>query len=142
MLSSPICLDASFVVRVVTGTDDDVVHPIWRQWRHERRDFVAPILLRFEVTNALYRYQQRGVRNAEDTRITLRAALALPIQFRDDDDSHERALSFAARFNFSAAYDAHYLGLADRLGTEFWTADKKLAHSVSHALPWVHLVDS
>ena len=63
----------------------------------------------------------------------------MPISLYTDDDLHDRAMDFAGRFRLPAAYDSHYLALADRLGVEFWTADQKLYNTVSAALPWVKL---
>jgi predicted nucleic acid-binding protein len=37
-----------------------------------------------------------------------------------------------------ATYDAHYLALADYLGGEFWTADRRLAKVVQRELGWVN----
>ena len=54
---------------------------------------------------------------------------------------HEQALDLAERFAFQAAYDAHYLALAEWLGGEFWTADGRLVQAVQAGLPWVHLVE-
>ena len=58
-----------------------------------------------------------------------------------DGELHERAIHLAERYSLNAAYDAHYLALADRLGAEFWTADRRLANSVRHELEWVRLVE-
>ncbi len=80
MPGSLICLDASFVVRLVSGADDDPVLPVWDRWIEEGHDFVAPVLMHFEVTNALYSYLRHGIRSAEITFASLRYALALPIQ--------------------------------------------------------------
>ena len=40
-------------------------------------------------------------------------------------------------FNHLAAYDAHYLALAEMLGCEFWNADERLYNTVKDELPWV-----
>jgi predicted nucleic acid-binding protein len=53
---------------------------------------------------------------------------------------HWRAMDLAERFSLPAVYDAHYLALAERLGGEFWTADRRLVEAVQGALPWVRLV--
>jgi len=141
MPGSPICLDASFVVRLVTGDDDDPVHPMWERWVDEGREFIAPVLMRFEVTNALYGYLRNGTRTPETTIASLRFAVALPIQIEYDENSHEQALNFTVRFKIHAAYDAHYLVLSERLGAEFWTADKRMVNSVRHAFPWVNFLE-
>jgi len=43
----------------------------------------------------------------------------------------------ATHFNRPTAYDAHYLALAEMLGCEFWTADRRLYNAVKEELPWV-----
>lgn len=50
---------------------------------------------------------------------------------------HHRAWERAYRFKQPAAYDAHYLALAEMLGCEFWTADRRLHNAVKDELPWV-----
>ena len=45
--------------------------------------------------------------------------------------------SLATRFNRPAAYDAHYLALAEMMNCEFWTADRRLFNVVKDELPWV-----
>jgi predicted nucleic acid-binding protein len=69
----------------------------------------------------------------------LQAALAMPLQLHGDPALHLSALAMAERFALPAAYDAHYLALAERLGAEFWTGDGRLARTVRPALSWVHL---
>jgi predicted nucleic acid-binding protein len=66
--------------------------------------------------------------------------MLLPIALFADADLHLEALSVAGRFGLKASYDAHYLALADRLGVEFWTADRRLANTISSSLPWVRFV--
>jgi predicted nucleic acid-binding protein len=40
-----------------------------------------------------------------------------------------RALELAGQYNLPAAYDVHYLALAEREGCELWTADTRLWNS-------------
>jgi predicted nucleic acid-binding protein len=68
----------------------------------------------------------------------LEAALGIQINVYWDGDLSRRALQLAASLPLSAAYDAHYLALAERLGADYWTGDHKLVRAVQHALPWVH----
>jgi len=53
------------------------------------------------------------------------------------DNLHERAWELAKRFNRPQAYDSHYLALAEILGLELWTADKRLYNTVESDLPRV-----
>jgi predicted nucleic acid-binding protein len=63
------------------------------------------------------------------------------VRLYGDEQLHRRALALAERFSLPAAYDVHYLALADWLGGEFWTADRKLARAVGGELPWVRVVE-
>lgn len=47
------------------------------------------------------------------------------------------ALTVADAQNLSATYDAQYIALAEQLGCEFWTDDRRLVRQVSATLPSV-----
>lgn len=139
--SSTICVDAHLVFRLVANPNDQPIASQWRAWSDTGRQFIAPSLLRYEVINALHRLRRSSGAISQFTEAAWNAALALPIGYVGDDDLHWRALVMADRFILSAAYDAHYLALADREGIAFFTADRRLANSVGGHLPWVHYVD-
>lgn len=125
MPNSWICVDANLVMRLVVDPEDELV-----RGAATRQRLAAPTLLRYEVTNALYRYQRLGLISAASVRLALQAAFALPLDLRGEADLHWRALELAERFSLPAAYDAHYLALTEGLGGEFWTADVALARMV------------
>jgi predicted nucleic acid-binding protein len=139
MSSSLVCVDANLVVRLVVDPTDPSVSGLWARWRAEQRQIAAPSMVLYEVTNGLYRYERAGTYSASAIRLMLQAALAMPLQLHGDPALHLSALAMAERFALPAAYDAHYLALAERLGAEFWTGDGRLARTVRPALSWVHL---
>ena len=139
MPTSWICVDANLVVRLAISQKDARIRGLWQEWADTETALVAPILLRYEVTNAFYRYQKAGTLNMAEAREAMSIAFALPIQFYSDEDLHASALAIAGRFTLPAAYDAHYLALAERLGATFVTTDRRLANAVQSALPWVQL---
>jgi len=49
-------------------------------------------------------------------------------------------LSLAQNLTFPAAYDAHYLALAEQLSADFYTAYSRLFNAVKNFFPWVYLV--
>jgi predicted nucleic acid-binding protein len=139
--SSTLCLDASVVVRLVGSPPDDVVKRRWVQWRTRQQAFVAPDLIFYEVANALYRQYRAHRYDEEGLRRAMRMATELPIELHREDYLHIRALELADEYGLQAAYDAHYMALAERLGVEFWTTDRKLVDAVSKRLAWVRLVE-
>jgi len=141
MSSGWLCVDANLVIRLVVDPSDRAIQQLWERWATERRQIAAPTLLYYEVANVLYRYQALGLMRASSAQLALKAALALPVRLHGEPDLHHLALDLAQRFSLPAAYDAHYLALAEHLGAEFWTADGKLAHTVQAALPWVYLME-
>jgi predicted nucleic acid-binding protein len=141
MPNSWICVDANLVIRLVVDPTDEAVRGLWERWEAAGRQLAAPNLLRYEVTNALYRYQRLGFISAASVRLAMQAAFALPLDLQGGPELHWRALELAERFSLPAAYDAQYLALAERLGGEFWTADGALARMVHPAMPWVYLVE-
>lgn len=139
--SGTVCVDASFVVPlVVAGPLGAIVSSLWQEWRRREQVIVAPGLLWFEVTNALHRYTRAGFLEPSEARQALQVVLRLPIQFEVESSLHDSALEVAARFRLPAAYDAHYLVVAERHGAELWTADARLARVVGGELPWVKLL--
>lgn len=142
MDNSPLCIDANLVIRLVADPDDELVRSTWERWDAEHRRIAAPTLLFYEVANALYRYQRARMMSSSALRLALKAAQALPLRLYGEPELHTRALDLAERFSLPAAYDAHYLALADWLGAEFWTADLRLARVVQEELPWVRVLDT
>ena len=140
--SSTICVDAGLVVRRVAIPQDAATQAVWERWEASEAHLVAPTLLRYEVTNALYQYQKAGALSAVAAYQALRAAFALPLHLVEDTDLSSEALGMAGRFALPAAYDAHYLALAERLGATFFTTDRRLVNIVQSALAWVHLAET
>ncbi len=138
--SSTICLDASIVIRLMLMPDDDAIQELWDSWHTQGYRLVAPNLLHYEITNALYQQEKNGLLSTEFIGDALDFALALPIQLVGDTSLHQRARELAVQYNLPATYDAHYLALAERLNVELWTADARLYNTVqSYGGEWVKL---
>jgi predicted nucleic acid-binding protein len=113
---------------------------LWRTWQSQGREIAAPSLLRYEVTSVLRKHVVRGWRTVEESQQALERALAFDIQYLEPANFHQQAFSLADRLGHSAAYDAHYLALAEYLAGEFWTADERLVNAVQSVFPWVRWV--
>jgi predicted nucleic acid-binding protein len=137
---SPICVDASLLLRLVMTPGQMALKQQWQQWLEvERRDVIAPALLHYEVTNAIHQYHRSKQISAQTARETQTFLLEMPIRLYQDAALHQSALALSRRLSLAATYDAHYLALAERMGASFWTADKRLFNSVSGQLNWIHL---
>jgi predicted nucleic acid-binding protein len=139
--SATYCVDASVVVPYLGQREAPAVEHRWHIWHAERPRLVAPTLLWYEVVNALHQAVRHGARAADAAARVLAETQSLPIEVHGDDALHERALVFAARFSLPAAYDAHYLALAERFGAPLWTTDRRLAKAVGDSLPEVRLIE-
>ena len=138
MTGSRICVDANIVIKlVVEEAYSDQARTLWRAWQNEDYQILAPPLLKYEITSVLRKYVSRGLRTLRESRQALQLALAFNIQYLEPVDFHLRAFELADRLGRPAAYDTHYLALAEHLGCEFWTADERLVNTVQGVLPWV-----
>ena len=139
MRRSSVCVDANIVVRVVVFPSHAAIQTLWQRWTRQEQQIIAPALIFYEVTNALYQYQRQGMLTEEAVTIALNAVLALPIQIHGDAELHRKALDIARRYGLSATYDAHYVALAQHFGGELWTTDQRLANRCQQ--DWVKLVE-
>ena len=139
MPKSKVCVDANLVIALVTvEAFSSKVLALWREWTLADVQLAAPGLLRCEVVSALHRKVIQGILDLEDARQALKKAMALDIQYRDSSDLSLQAFELAARCQRPAAYDAHYLALAEHLGCSFWTADERLYNTIRAEFPLVH----
>lgn len=100
---------------------------------------LAPTLLPYEVTNAIWQAIRRARLTNEQGETILDAFTDLQIPLATV--SWKQALPLARQFNRSV-YDAAYLGLAQMSGQVFITADERLYNAVRPHLPWVQWLDT
>lgn len=89
-----------------------------------RRGVYSGQMLGTEGTDALQRMLELGIHSA-------------PIS----DQAYLSAYHWATRLNQIRVYDGAYLALAEMLGTELWTADRRLANQAQQVgAPWVRWI--
>ena len=136
-----ICVDASFSVHLLSDPPDVISYSnLWRQWKSAGNQIIAPTIYCYEVTNVFHRLSLAGQISLEEAEQLLKEALNLGIILYGDRALHERAFTLAKNLNLRAAYDAHYLALAERFDAKFYTSDKRLFNSVKDTITWIHLV--
>jgi predicted nucleic acid-binding protein len=136
--SSAVCVDASLVVRLLLGQSQEI-RSLWDRWDEESLVPVAPALIHYEASNALYQYEKQGELSTARVTEALEAALSLPIRLYADSVLYGLALQLARRFALPACYDAQYLALAEHLDVELWTCDSRLIKRLGSEFPRAHL---
>jgi predicted nucleic acid-binding protein len=99
-------------------------------------DLAAPSLLWLEASNALLTGVRRGRWDGRAADSAFALVAQMPIRSADIPADRERAFELARRYDNWSVYDMVYVALAERLGTEFYTADERLRARLAH-LPWV-----
>lgn len=134
-----ICVDASVVVKwLIKEERSERARALYHAAVLADVPIVAPPLLPLEVTN-IFRQRMRvadGISLVEAIAL-LDEFLALPIEIKNPPGLHRQALVLADANGLPAAYDAHYLALAEHFGCEFWTDDQRLLRQVGDNLPFV-----
>jgi predicted nucleic acid-binding protein len=138
MATSLVCADASLALKLLfPERDSTTAQALWDAWRTANLTVIAPSLWGYEVTSVLRNRVHRGLFPADKEAAALDVLHLLPVRLLRPDGLHRRAWEIAHRFKRSAAYDAHYLALAEIAGCPFWTADERLFNAVKDQLGWV-----
>jgi predicted nucleic acid-binding protein len=132
--------DSNVIIYLITEPETTPSARLWKRLSRTHQ-IVMPALARWEIANAFYRIGLAGKMSVQAVDSALVAMQQLAIRFEDGSGDHLRAIHLARQFSLKAAYDAHFLALAERLDCELWTADKELHRSVTRQFPWVRLVE-
>jgi len=137
-----IVIDANIGIHTVLETNlSDQVEAAWDLWRKEKAEIFAPNLWLNEVTSVIHRAYRIG----EISEVVALEALDTAFKFDLEwvaatPELCRSAFTWASQLGQFAAYDGFYLALAEQLGAEFWTVDKRLANrSQQVGVDWVHL---
>ena len=139
-MSNVVVVDASITLKwILNETESSKALTLLADWNDREIEVYAPSLLVYEVTNALYRHVRKGEIPFYDARRGLTEIIykVLEIDFPEDPDFNIRAMELGQQFGLPAAYDSHYLALAERKECELWTADTRLWNSTRGKLAWL-----
>ena len=140
-MSGTVVVDASVAVKwFVSEEYSDVASALLRSWDEREIKTVAPHLLPFEVSNALYRKVARKEISQIDASRLVANLLAVQLEFHDVSHLHARAIELAGELGQRTAYDSHYLALAEALDCEFWTADRRFYRAAGRSIDRVRWI--
>lgn len=132
-------IDASVAVSLVilevhTGTARSLV----RDAANTGEQLAAPPHFRGEVINGIY----QKVRSTDPTkhideieaRLAITSFLRLQIDVLSPAGLYERAFDLARAYGLPSIYDGLYVALADLVGGDLWTADRRLLQALGGQL--------
>ncbi len=134
---SDIVLETSVAAKLYFAEpDSDRAAALLEAVNAQGRRFVAPVLLRSEMTNAVRRHMRSNRVSIAAASATLDAFLALPVVYFDEPEMYRQALALAAAYSLST-YDAHYVALAQMLTCDVWVADDGVLRAIAGRLIFV-----
>jgi predicted nucleic acid-binding protein len=142
MNNEVVVVDANIAIKwVLIEADSELARALLAEWKKKEMIVYVPTLLSYEVTNILYREVRAGRITTETAidGINMIHHVVSPVYSRNAV-LNLRAMAMAKHFDLSAAYDSHYLALAEHVGCEFWTADTKMWKVVKDQFDWVHWI--
>ena len=139
-MTDMVVVDASLALKwVLSEADSNTAIGLLQRWNIDNMEIIAPALFSYEATNILYRQVVTNKLSYEEAKKLLTKLLSIGIllNFVQHREISTRAMELSHRFGLPAAYDAHYLALAEHEKCEYWTADSRLYIAVRDKLPWV-----
>jgi predicted nucleic acid-binding protein len=102
-----------------------------------RHRLVAPPLFVAEATNAIYQRFRRGDVSEDEVDGFVASLWSQTVDIVAPAELTQLAYRFVRRHRHANVYDSHYVVLAQELGTEFWTGDRRMFNSLQPVAPWV-----
>ena len=138
-MPSTLVVDAGLALRLVLpGPEQARLQALAAEWRRDGAALVAPDLWLYEVTSALAKAVHFEVLTDDEGRRALGLLHRLEVRLTPPDAAQAAlAYDWTRRLRRAGAYDSFYLALAETLGVDLWTTDRRLRAAVD--LPWVRV---
>jgi len=138
-MTNYLVIDASFTVNlIVPNAHQAKLQQLVTDWQKKGKLLCAPTLWGYEITSSFTKMVRYGHLTDSEGQAGRDLAYKLGIQLMPPDEAlAKKAYEWTTRLNRAAAYDSFYLALAEMLGCELWTMDKRLYNAVNQ--PWVRL---
>ena len=134
-------IDAGIAFKLIAPHPKQQVYiDLVTRWQQAGYQLCAPTLWAYEVTSTFTKMVHFKQLSATTGREGVRLAYQLGVELIEPNYEQARnAVAWSKRLRRAAAYDSFYLAVAESLGCELWTTDKRLVNAV--AQPWIKLVD-
>lgn len=137
------CIDASLAIKVVVAElDSDKADALFAHFADQGTRLIAPVFFAVETDSILrQKVVVRKELTPEQAEASFAKLVALPIQLISISAQRHKAWELSLKFKLATVYDATYLALAELMGCDFWTADRRLSRAVRDSLPFVRSLD-
>ena len=139
-MRNKVVVDTSVVIKwVIDEPGSSIALALLFKWAEEGTEIQAPALLTYEVANALYQRVRKGELSAEKAKKGLDDVLLAELKLNVEGflSLSKRAIELAHQYSLPAAYDPHFLALAEREKCDYWTADTRLWNAIGGKFPWI-----
>jgi predicted nucleic acid-binding protein len=136
-------IDANLAINTALNLSESLER-FWERLNQDQITPCAPRLWMSETTSAVRTYLAQKQINAAEAQQALLTIHALGVEIIDEDKALcLRALELAGMLGQSKAYDAFYLAVAEKMETDFWTADQRLYNRCRNdlGLEWIHWIN-
>jgi predicted nucleic acid-binding protein len=140
---SPVVVDANIAVwAVLPMAESDSATELFISWGLAGRPIYAPALWLSECISAIRQYIYVGAIEPKVGNETIAGLFELEVETIEPTEVRCRnALNWADKLGQSKAYDGFYVALADELGGQLYTGDRRLASGARQAgADWVEYV--
>jgi predicted nucleic acid-binding protein len=121
-----IIVDANLMVALISGdVRGNQVLQQFMDWLNQGIRLNAPVLAKYEITNALTRLIVAGKFIIDEVPEAWSDLTILPITYYEMINVR-RVIEISLTLKRQSAYDAAYLELSERLGAQLWTLDGPL----------------
>jgi predicted nucleic acid-binding protein len=136
-MSQRLVVDARCALQLILpGVHTAHVQAMLSDWQQRGCRLCAPTLWTYEMASTLCKAVYFRTLTDVEGRRALSLVHRLDVDlYPPDGVQTERAYDWTSRLQRASAYDSFYLALAETLGCELWTADRRLYQAVG--LPWV-----
>ncbi len=136
-----IVVDANVVVPLlVTEENSDLAFRLWKSAKLSGKEILAPSLIVFEATSAVYRKAFRRLIDWEAAKSAIDVLTKLNIHLVNEPSLSVRAFEIARELGRPTTYDAHYLAVAEHFEAPFWTADERLYNTAREKFGLIRLL--
>lgn len=133
-----VVVDASIAVKwVVAEEGDQDARALLISWLSAGMQPVAPSWFTCEIANILHRKALAGDLSPIDALDAYDDILSFITILSENVADGKRGMHIARQIAQQQSYDAQYLALAERLGAEYWTDDRRFIASASGTFPQV-----